>query len=149
MRQKKLLVVTLVLSVLVIFNNGLGVNAAEDSVKYDNYKDISVTIQSETGDTMYLSSVEKIGDAYQAIYQDTDTLQTSANSPESARIIVHVEKEVTKDYISFDAIPTSIYYEEYNDEYQTWLKGTLSLYKAERSGSYWKATFKGTLSGNI
>mgnify|MGYP000872406867 CR=1 FL=1 len=56
------------------------------------------------------------------------------------------EKTVVKFYANFDAVPQSIYYTEYL--YGINWRGTLSLKKAEQSGSGWYATYEGLIVGH-
>lgn len=93
--------------------------------EYQNYSDIPETVQSETDLTMYLESLEKVGDVYQAVYSEAGISQTTTNGSVSPHIVVSVSKQVTKTYPNFDSVPSSISYEEFNSTYNTWMKGTL------------------------
>ena len=79
------------------------------------------------------------------------TLVSSAESMTentiSPRTPVSWEKSVTKTYSSLSVIPDSIYYEEYS--YGAWISGWLDLDGVVKSGSTYKATFKGKIFGNI
>ncbi len=157
MRNRKALIIAFALCISFVFGNSFDseVHASEKTedsgikYEYENYSDISETVQSETGITMYLDSFEKIGNVYQAVYSEAGTSQSAINEAASPLIVVSVSKQVVKTYSNFDSVPSSISYEEYNSTYNTWMKGTLFLIKTERLGTTWYATFEGTLMGNI
>ncbi|MCL2254365.1 MAG: hypothetical protein FWC09_07955 [Lachnospiraceae bacterium] len=119
------------------------------SVEYHDYADIEETIKSETGIEMYLYSIERIKDTFHAGYSPADAQRMTANQEISTRIIVSVNKTVINNYSSFESVPSTISYSEYNDSYKTWMSGTLHLQKAERLAGSWTATFSGTIIGHI
>lgn len=158
MNHKKLLsAITLFLSVFFMFAVEFGVNAEDEQaeseikVEYDNFEDIPRDIQTKSGTTMYLVLAEESDGIWQALYLDESRLQEYQDSEgfPSPHIVVNLEKTVISLYNSFDDIPSSINYEEYNDTYRTWMKGTLQLQSAVRYGNHWEATFKGTITGII
>lgn len=157
MRHKNFLLFASALCISFVFGNSFNseVHASEKiessgmTREYQNYSDIPETVQSETDLTMYLESLEKVGDVYQAVYSEAGITQMAANGSVSPQIVVSVTKQVVKTYSNFDSVPSSISYEEYNSTYNTWMKGTLFLKKTERLGTTWYATFEGTLTGTI
>lgn len=116
-------------------------------MEYAEYADIQESVQSESGETVVLTYVEKAGSIYQAVYQDADVIEGSDDSGAAPLAVVTIEKTVVKTYASFDDIPTSIYYTEYTLD--AWYGGYLSLQEAEKTGSIWHATYSGDLAGNI
>lgn len=79
----------------------------------------------------------------------TDTESVSVPDTVSTRIVHSYTKTVTKTYPSFSSIPESINYKEYNSELSAWFSGVLYLQSAVNCGSYWNATYTGTIVGNI
>lgn len=157
MQQKKWLL-TFVISAFVLLAAGLGVNAEEKqtesemTVEYESFNDILEEVQTETGDMLYLSSIEAVDGIYLALYLDSETLQETIEAEGysvSPRIVVSVEKEVVVYYNSFDEIPDTMFYEEFNDGYRTWMKGTLNLISVDKSGSGYRVVYRGSLVGHI
>lgn len=156
MRRKKR-IFTFVLTAFAMLAISIGVNAAEKqtesekTVEYDNFEDVLTEGQTEAGDILYLSSVERDGDVWKALYQDEETLQETikARSAESPLMFITVTREFTKTYTSYEAIPTSFYYEGFDSELNTWVWGTLYLQSTKKIDYGWEATFKGTLQGQI
>lgn len=152
MRKK---ILASLLCALAILTNGIVVNAEENEtgsgtvVEYGSYEEVAESIQSESGDKIYLCSVEEVGDVFRAVYQDAELQQSSDGATISPRIVVSVEKEVIRSYSTFEQIPYTISYEEYNSQYNTWMKGTLYLKKAEQLATSWTAYYRGSLAGNI
>lgn len=78
-----------------------------------------------------------------AIITDTETTEIAP------RITIGYVKTVTKSFPNLN-IPTSIYYEEYSDEYKTWCKGMLyRIGSITPGGEGYIATYRGTLNGTI
>lgn len=78
---------------------------------------------------------------------DTGAYTIKASTDYSTQGIVTIPKTITKTYSSQSSIPTSVYYEEYT--MGTWFRGTLYLYSVVKSGTVYKATFTGTLTGYV
>lgn len=151
MESRKNLVIISGLCIALIFGNCLAVSANTQSekiaVEYAEYDDIQESFQLESGKVMVLTYVEKAGSIYQAVYQDACIIEEDpGGTPQSE---VSIEKTLVKPYSSFDEIEETLYYEEYIDDFGTWMKGYLSLEKAEKVGSFWYATYSGTLVGSI
>lgn len=151
MKSKRNSIVTSGLCIALILGNCLAVSANAKNknitVEYAEYADIQESVQSESGETVVLTYVEKAGSIYQAVYQDADAIEGSDDSGAAPLAVVTIEKTVVKTYASFDDIPTSIYYTEYTLD--AWYGGYLSLQEAEKTGSIWHATYSGDLAGNI
>lgn len=151
MKSKRKWIVTSGLCIALILGNCLAVSANAKNknitVEYEEYADIQESVQSESGETVILTYVEKVGSVYQAVYQDADAIEGSDDSGAAPLAVVTIEKTVVNTYASFDDIPTSIYYKEYTLD--TWFRGDLFLQKVEKIGSIWHATFSGNLVGNI
>ena len=155
MRYKKNLVIALGLCMVFIFGNCLNVSANAKSersgimVEYAEYADVQESIPSESGETVYLTAVEKVDGIYRAVYQDAASIRDSGDSAGSPQTAVSTEKKVVSIYFDFDDISETIYYEEYADGFNTWMNGCLSLQKAEKTSAYWYATYEGLLTGNM
>lgn len=151
MRSKRKLVVTSGLCIALILGNCLAVSAnvqnEKITVEYAEYDDIQESVQSDSGETVVLTYVERAGDTYQAVYQDADTIEDSNDSGAAPHAVVEFEKTVVNSYATFEEIPTSIYYREYTDG--SWFSGYLSLQKVERAGMFWHATYSGKIVGSI
>lgn len=58
-------------------------------------------------------------------------------------------KTVVRGYsTSLNYIPTSIYYSEFNTGFNTTFSGSLRLTNVQKNGSYYVATYSGTLAGS-
>lgn len=151
MKSKRKWIVTSGLCIALILGNCLAVSAyvqnEKITVEYEEFADIQESVQSESGETVVLTYVEKAGSIYQAVYQDADAIEDPDDSDAAHPAVVTIEKTVVKTYASFDDIPTSVYYTEYTLD--AWYGGDLSLQKAEKTGSIWHATYSGNLAGNI
>lgn len=151
MGSKRKLIITSALCIALVVGNCLAVsaNAQNDktTVEYAKYDDIQESVQSESGKTVVLTYVEKVGCIYQAVYQDANAIGDSEDSGAAPLAVVKIEKTVVKTYADFDEVPTSIYYREYTLD--AWFSGYLSLQKVEKKDSFWYATYSGELVGNI
>ncbi|MEG0339766.1 MAG: hypothetical protein RR573_07595 [Oscillospiraceae bacterium] len=79
----------------------------------------------------------------------SDTRKT-ANSSISERITHSYNKTVSITYNKFDEVPSTIYYEEYNDSFKAWFSGRLSVSNVTiMPGGKYEASFNGTLYGTI
>lgn len=150
MESRKNLVIISGLCVALIFGNCLAVSANTQNekiaVEYAEYDDIQESYQPESGKAMVLTYVEKVGGIYQAVYQDASITEEDPGAAPQTE--VSIEKTLVKPYSSFEEIEETLYYEEYVNEFGTWMKGYLSLEKAEKVGSFWYATYSGTLVGS-
>lgn len=138
----------------VLMGTGLTAWAVENSrekvVEYTDFSEIQECVSVDDGTEMYLVSAENMSGTWQALYLDEAGLENYSDMNEpSPHIVVNLEKTVVKYYDSFDAIPETLNYKEYNDSYATWMKGTLTLQSAEQFGGRWKAVYKGLLQGHI
>lgn len=151
MRSKRKLAVISGLCIAFILSNCLAVSAniknENITVEYAEYDDIQESIRSESGETVVLTYVEKVGGIYQAVYQDANAIEDSSDPGAAHPADMTIEKTVVKTYAAFDDISTSLYYSEYTLD--AWYEGDLSLQKAEKIGSFWYATYIGNLVGNI
>lgn len=151
--KHKLIIAIFTLSISFVLSNSFEIEAHADgkntTIEYEDRSNILENIQTENGVSMSLSSVEQNGGIYQAVYCSSDAFQKPSEQSISPHIIVSSEKKVIKTYSTFDEIPSSISYEEYNNNYNIWMSGTLFLKKAERLGSGWTATYEGTLMGTL
>ncbi len=139
------------LCIALIFGNCLAVSAhtknEKITVEYAEFDEIQESVPSESGKAAVLTYVEKVGGIYQAIYQDASTMEEDPGATPQTE--VSIEKTVVKPYSSFDEMEETLYYEQYVDDFNTWMDGYLSLDKAEKVGSFWYATYSGTLVGSI
>ena len=86
--RHRFLIATFALCISFILGNSLGVEVCANEkettsdiiIEYNDYSNISESIQSETGTTMHLSSIENMGDVYQAVYCEADILQQASDS---------------------------------------------------------------------
>ena len=152
---KKNLVIVLGLCAAFVFGSCLEVNAGAKSegsgimVEYAEYADVQESILSESGETVFLTAVEKVDGIYQAVYQDAASIRDSGDSAVSPQMVVSTEKTVVNTYSNFEDIPEMIYYEEYVNGFNTWMHGYLHVKKTELIGSYWHATYEGKLTGSM
>lgn len=151
MRNKTKWIVTSGLCIAFILGNCLAVSAnmknKNITMEYAEFADIQESVQSESGDTVVLTYVEKAGSIYLAVYQDGDAMGDPDDPDAASPAAVTIEKTVVKTYASFEDIPTSVYYTEYT--FDMWYSGNLSLEMAEKAGSIWHATYSGDLTGDI
>lgn len=125
-------------------------NGQEKVVEYSDFSEIQECISTDDDTEMYLVSVENMSGIWQTVYLDEAGLENYSDMNEpSPHIVVNIEKTVVNIYDSFGAIPETLRYEEYNDDYSTWMKGTLTLQSVEQYGARWKAVYKGLLQGHI
>lgn len=86
------------------------------------------------------------------ISNDAATTKAERND-DSQRIAPQYNRTVKYHFSDFNRIPTYIYFREYDEIAQTWFNGSLSLISVIREYSngrvVWKATYSGTLTGNI
>lgn len=61
--------------------------------------------------------------------------------------IIKYEKTITRTYNSWNEIPQTYYYEEYN--YNAWFKGHLDFVSAVKVGNKYVVTYTGYIIGNI
>lgn len=151
MGSKRKWIVTSGLCIALILGNCLAVSANVKNetitVEYAEYGDIQESVQSDSGETVVLTYVEKVGDIYQVVYQDADAIGDSNDSGAAHLAVVDLDKTIVKGYATFEEISTSTYYREYT--YDTWFSGILSLQKAEKVGMVWQATYSGKITGSI
>lgn len=75
--------------------------------------------------------------------------ETNTDSMQESRLVVRKYVERSYNYILVGDIPASKVYSYYDHDYQTTLKGTLTLVNTIDFGSYIKATYAGWCSGSI
>lgn len=62
--------------------------------------------------------------------------------------VITYEKTTKRTFYSISSIPESYYYQEFNDMFQSTFSGTLYLQSVQSYGSYYVATYSGTLFGS-
>ncbi len=156
MSKKRNIIGIFSLCIVLFGGNCLIVSATKDAkmaeqdyiAEYTEFTDIPACIRSESGVVLYLTTIERIDGIYRTVYQDESAVQGSDDSSAAPCVIVTVEKEIVNTYSKYEDIPEHVSYQEYHDDFETWINGTLDLEKAELKGSHWWATYKGTLFGN-